>query len=140
MAKKLGANVALRADSPNVLEEILKHGPITHSIECSGAEPSINLAIRATDNGGKVLLIGRSAKPTQNVPLFDAADKEIDLIGSFRYRNTYPKALALIAAGKVDVKPLITHYFPLDKVSEAFEQCETGRDGAIKVVIQVNKP
>jgi L-iditol 2-dehydrogenase len=121
--------------SPFSLSALTRLSP---RISSSGAEPSIDLAIRGTDAGGKVLLIGRSAKSHVNIPLFDAADREIDLMGSFRYRNTYPKALALVASGQVNVKPLVTHYYPLSKVLDAFEHGESGRDGAIKVVIQVD--
>jgi L-iditol 2-dehydrogenase len=84
--------------------------------------------------------IGRSAKPFLSIPLFEAADNEIDIIGSFRYHDTYPKALALVASGRVNVKPLVTHHFPLEKATEAFEVAESGRDGAIKVAIDVTKP
>jgi L-iditol 2-dehydrogenase len=60
-------------------------------MECSGSEPALTLAIRATTGGGTIASIGRSGKPTQDLPLFEAMDKEIDIIGSFRYRNTYAK-------------------------------------------------
>jgi hypothetical protein len=45
---------------------------------------------------GKVLSIGRSSAPMQTIPLFEAADKEIDLMGSFRYHDTYPQVLLVI--------------------------------------------
>jgi L-iditol 2-dehydrogenase len=140
LAQKLGADYVLKANDANVLEEIKKHGPITQSFECSGAESAITLAIRATSRGGKLVSIGRSAKPYLSIPLFEAADNEIDIIGSFRYHDTYPKALALVASGRVNVKPLVTHHFPLEKTAEAFQVAESGRDGAIKVAIDVTKP
>jgi L-iditol 2-dehydrogenase len=41
----------------------------------------------------------------------------------------------MLASGKIDVKPLISHRYSLDKVIEAFDTARTGRDGAIKVII-----
>jgi L-iditol 2-dehydrogenase len=139
LAKKIGATQTFRADHSTVLDELRKFDPITHSIECSGAEASIDLAIRATSAGGKAILVGRSAQSHVRVPIFDAADKEIDLVGSFRYKNTYPKALQLVASGRIDVKPLITHHFKLEQVIEAFEMGLIGRDGAVKIMIHVNE-
>ena len=46
------------------------------------------------------------------------------------------KTLALIAEGKIDTTPLITHTYPLDRIEEAYELFEQRRDGVIKVAIQ----
>jgi L-iditol 2-dehydrogenase len=133
-AKSLGADITVKADSPNIVEEVRKH-QITQSIECSGAEPAIALAIRATSRGGKMISIGRSAKTFLSVPLFDAADNEVDIIGAFRYHGNYPTALALIASGRVNVKPLISHHFKMEETAEAFDTAEHGKGNAIKVII-----
>jgi len=113
-------------------------GDITQTFECSGAQSALILAIRATAQGGKVVSIGRSASPLQNIPLFEAADKEIDLIGSFRYSDTYPQALELVASGQIKVSSLVTHRYPLLDSQKAFEQAEKGADGAIKIAIVVS--
>jgi L-iditol 2-dehydrogenase len=133
-AKSLGADYTFKADAPNILEEIRKLN-ITQSIECSGAEPALALAIRSTSRGGKMISIGRSAKSFLSIPLFDAADNEVDIIGAFRYHGNYPTALALIASGRVNVKPLISHHFKMEESAEAFDTAEKGKGNAIKVII-----
>ena len=52
---------------------------------------------------------------------------------------SYPKALALVASGAVNVKPLITHHFKLEQSLEAFETSRTGAGGAIKVMIHCDE-
>ncbi|XP_072037811.1 sorbitol dehydrogenase-like [Amphiura filiformis] len=143
MAKKLGANHCIKVDSrdPQVMakkiEEAFGEQPDI-TIECSGAEPSVQTGIYATASGGCIVLVGLGA-PTATIPIVNAAVREVDIRGIFRYANCYPTALAMIASGKVDPKPLITHHFPLAKSIDAFEVSKTGAGGAIKVMIHCNE-
>ena len=47
--------------------------------------------------------------------------------------DSYPTALELVASGRVDVKPLITHTYKLEEMLQAFERAKTGEGGTIKV-------
>jgi len=139
VARKIGATSTFNAADPDLLQKLQPHGPITQTIECSGSEFALVTAIKATGPGGTIVSVGRSGKPTQNIPLFEAMDKEIDIVGSFRYRNSYAKALELVASGRVSVKELVTHRFSLDQIQEAFETAESGKGGAIKCCITYEK-
>ena len=55
------------------------------------------------------------------------------------YVCRYPTALAMIASGRVNAKPLVTHHFPLEDAINAFETARTGAGGAIKVIIDCFK-
>jgi len=46
------------------------------------------------------------------------------------------ETLRLIAEGKLDTEPLITHTYPLSKIDEAYELFENKRDGVIKVAVE----
>jgi L-iditol 2-dehydrogenase len=139
VATQLGATGTINASSDVISELVTKgYGPIDVTIDCSGAEPAIKTAIRATKSGGTVVLVGLGP-PEIKLPIVDAAVREVDIRGIFRYANCYPKALALIASGKVDVKPLITHHFELKDAVQAFTTAKDMLGGAIKVVLQVGK-
>ena len=56
-------------------------------------------------------------KVTIDVPLLQG--RELTLTGTFRYANTYPLALRLIATGQVKVDEVITHRFAIDKTQQA---------------------
>jgi len=108
------------------------------TIECSGAEPSIQTGIYATKSGGVLVLVGLGPAEVK-LPIVNAAVREVDIRGIFRYANTYPAALAMIASGKINAKPLVTHHFTIEETLKAFETSRTGADGAIKVIIDCHK-
>jgi len=139
-AKDLGADYTLMITPGATPQDLAKSvaetlgGAPDITIECSGAESSLKLAILATKSGGVVVLVGLGA-PEVKIPIVNAATREVDIRGVFRYANCYPAALALVASGKVNVKKLITHNFKLEETLQAFETSRTGAGGAIKVMI-----
>lgn len=60
---------------------------------------------------------------------------EIDLKFQYRYHDVYPKAISLVAAGIIDLKPLVSHRFKLEEAVEAFRVASTPGAKAIKVQI-----
>jgi L-iditol 2-dehydrogenase len=56
-------------------------------------------------------------------------------MGIFRYVNCFPPALALLAAGKVDTKSLITHRFPLERAEDAMKASLDRGSGVIKAMV-----
>lgn len=59
--------------------------------------------------------------------------REINIQFQFRYRETYPKAIALVSEGLIDLKPLVTHRFTLEQGKGAFEAASTPSTKAVKV-------
>ncbi|KRT82776.1 hypothetical protein AMK59_4469, partial [Oryctes borbonicus] len=120
LAKEMGADHTLLVDKNVSDEEIIKQvveklgGQPTISMDCSGAEQSVRIAIQATKSGGCALLIGMGLSE-MTVPLANALIREVDIRGVFRYCNDYPTSLDLIATGKINVKPLITHHYTLEQ-------------------------
>lgn len=142
-AKRLAKAVEMGADSSFLVKpgDVQEHAaevvkllgsPPDVSVECSGQASSTALAIYATKDGGVVQLVGMGSGDV-TVPLTTAICKEIDIRTSLRYSNSYPLALSLIAEGKVNPNPLITHRFELEDAIEAFEVVKRGE--GIKVMI-----
>lgn len=102
-------------------------------LECSGAEPSLHLAIQSAGMGGQIVCVGCQAD-TVSVPLNCAVMQEVDIKGVFRYRNCYPLALSLVESGKINLRPLITHRFKLEESVKAFETCLKGE--GVKILIK----
>ena len=93
-AKQLGISKTILIDSKaeviglgqHVIQQLGNESPHV-TLECSGAEMSINLAIHVTRDGGDVVLIGVSNKSV-NVNLSSAACRQVNLLGVKRYLNT----------------------------------------------------
>ncbi|KAI5658806.1 hypothetical protein M9H77_27599 [Catharanthus roseus] len=144
VAKKLGANVVVKV-SNNVqdvgaeVNRIQKAAgfEIDVSLDCAGFTKTMTTALSATRNGGKVCLVGMG-HCDMTLPLTPAASREVDILGIFRYKNTWPLCIEFIRSGKIDVKPLITHRygFSQKEVEEAFETSARGGK-AIKVMFNL---
>ncbi|KAJ3550409.1 hypothetical protein NMY22_g502 [Coprinellus aureogranulatus] len=126
-----------QADAGNILEHFgLKGTGFDLVYECTGAEPCIQMSVFAASTGGKVMLIGMGSQ-NPCIPISSAACREVDILGSFRYCNTYPEALDLLASGKLDVDCLVTHRYPLKDAKKAFEVMGRGVDDKGIMVMKV---
>ncbi|KAK9814757.1 hypothetical protein WJX72_011022 [[Myrmecia] bisecta] len=126
LATSLGASVAIcqsRGASPadvaaQIRAALPPRGPDV-VIDCVGFDSTVQTALEACNPGGKVVLLGLGQDGMHQAPLALSTTREIDLIGSFRYNNTYPICLHLMKSRRVDVLPLITHRFSFDEDSLA---------------------
>lgn len=140
-AKELGADfvVQVTTEAPEVIaqkvEELLGIMPEI-TIECTGAESCIQAGIYATRSGGTLILVGLGPAMV-NVPIVNAAVREVDIRGIFRYCNTWPMAISMLSSKRVNVAPLVTHRFPLEKAAEAFETTKKGM--GVKVMLKCDK-
>ena len=105
-------------------------------LEASGsprAYPGIFDVVRP---GGCLVVIGMPVEPVA-VDLVAAAAKEVRIETVFRYANVYDRAIAMIASGKVDLKPLISHTYGFEDSIAAFERAAEGRPADVKLQIKL---
>ncbi|KAL6644418.1 hypothetical protein ACP70R_016026 [Stipagrostis hirtigluma subsp. patula] len=145
VARSLGADAAVKVSTKDedLAEEVervqaaMGGGGVDVSLDCAGFSKTMATALEATRPGGRVCLVGMGHNE-MTVPLTSAAIREVDVVGIFRYKDTWPLCIEFLRSGKVDVKPLITHRFGFSQreVEEAFEVSARGRD-AIKVMFNL---
>ena len=102
--------------------------------ECTGIENCVNVGIHSAAPGAKVVLVGMGS-PVQSINIGAAALREIDLVGLWRYANTFTTAIDLIASGKLDVKSMVSHTFDLSNAKEALELVVAKPPELIKCII-----
>ncbi len=124
-AHKLGASSWTKGEEVDV------------AFECAGENEAVEDALMAVKHGGRVVLVGI---PKDDRTLFTASTarrKGLTLLLVRRMKFTYPRAIKLVESHKVDVRSLITHNFPLEKIGEAFATAQR-REG-LKVIIHISE-
>ncbi len=87
--------------------------------------------------GGCAVLIGMPVAPVPlDVVALQAKEGRIESV--FRYANIFPRALALIASGAIDVKPFISRTFPFSEGVRAFEEAASGQPSDVKIQIEMD--
>lgn len=106
--------------------------PIDAFIDASGAAPAVQAGIRAVRPAGTAVLVGLG-NSEMALPVEDIQNREINVTGIFRYTETWPVAIQLVASGQVDLDSLVTGRFGLDEVEQALES-DTDPDSLKSVV------
>lgn len=121
VAKRMGATTAINvARDGGTLEPWYRDkGSFDVSFECSAAEAALRTAIAATRPQGTIVQLGVTGDLP--IPINVVVGKEITLAGSHRFHAEYHEAVRLIDSGAIDVTPVITGTYPLERAVEAFE-------------------
>lgn len=104
-------------------------------IECSGSPSALDDGLNCVLPAGRAVMVGMSAETQIRVPMSLVQSREITLTGTFRYANTYPAAIALVAAGAIDLDRLVTGHYRLDQVAEALTAGSRDRSAVKPVVV-----
>ena len=139
-AKELGAAYTLKADECDVIAEIdrITEGKgVDVVLETAGSPVTIAQTPFIVKRGGTICLVGIAAVEEINYNFGQIMDKEATIKSVFRYRNIYPKAIAAVASGAIDVKGIVTHEYDLDHIQEAYEEAVNNKTDLVKAVIKV---
>jgi L-iditol 2-dehydrogenase len=115
LARDLGATEVVDARTVRVTD--LPRPPEV-LLECSGHPAATADAIRALDRAGRAVLVGMGGDELP-LPLSVVQERELELTGTFRYAGTWPTAIALVAAGRIDLDRLVTGTYRLDQAEDA---------------------
>ncbi|WP_105382791.1 L-idonate 5-dehydrogenase [Neorhizobium alkalisoli] len=131
-ASAMGASSAINAVK-NTAELALyekDRGQFDVAFECSAAAPAIRSAIATVRPRGLIVQVGVTGDTA--VPLNALVGKELRWIGSQRFDREFSVAVDLISSRRIDVRPIISHTFPISEALAAFEQAGD-RSAACKV-------
>lgn len=139
-AKYLGADHVVDVRSASVVDAVNKVTDgkgVSLGIDCSGVETALRDLARTVSPGGRIVMVGMGPQPVE-IDLVEIMVKEIDVMGVFRYAHAYPKAIDLVASGKIDVAPLVTDRFRFEESVEAFEFAKKPNPNTCKIMISLD--
>jgi L-iditol 2-dehydrogenase len=140
-ALELGATGVINSKNVDLFKEIdrLTNGKgVDLVIETAGTEITTRQAIQITKKGATIVLVGYSKSGELTLPISLALDKELTFKTVFRYRHIYPMAIEAVAAGKVNLKGIITDIFDLDDIQNAMDKSVNDKINIVKAVVKIS--
>ncbi|KAJ2978952.1 hypothetical protein NUW58_g7334 [Xylaria curta] len=144
-AKRLATDILSISKPPPASQKEDEDDGVDIAFECTGKETCMQTCLYATRPGGKVIMVGMGT-PIQTVPLSVAHLKEIDILGIFRYANTYDTGIRLLSplsnGTSRSILPsldnMVTHRFKgLAAARDAFELASRTVDDDGNLVLKV---
>ena len=138
-----GADVVLEvAGGDNTCRDFVarhsNHGGADVVLEVAGADNTFQLAWQCARPNAVVTVVALYDRP-QVLPLPDMYGKNLTFKTGGVDGCDCAEILNLIATGRLDTTPLITHRYPLSRIEEAYRLFESKRDGVIKVAVEVRE-
>jgi L-iditol 2-dehydrogenase len=106
--------------------------------ECAGEQDALDQAIELLKPGGELLVIGIPEVDRVSFNINLLRRNELRILNVRRQNECVEHAIRLIADGRVNVRPLVTHHFHLEETARAFELVSGRSDGVVKAVIRIS--
>lgn len=142
VARQLGADITLNFREVDVVDEILKltgGRGVDGAIEALGLQSTFESALRVLKPGGTLSSLGVYSTDLK-IPLgaFHAGLGENKIVTSLcpGGKERMRRLLNVVASGRIDLTPLVTHQYKLDDIEAAYELFANQRDGVLKVAIK----
>lgn len=136
LAEKFGC-IPMKS-GPEAVKRILEetHGRgVEVSFEAVGIPATFNQALAVTKKGGRAIIFGIFEEEFGTKALVDAMVKEIEVVGTSSYCWDFERGIELVSCGRIDLKSLITHHFPLGDVQRAMDLKKNTGEQPLKIIL-----
>ena len=107
-------------------------------LECSGVSTVVSAGIAALKPLGRAVLVGMGPSSSASLPVQAIQNRELSVTGTFRYAHTYPPAIALVAAGRIDLDALVGARVGLAEAERALTMSSVD-PSVLKTVVDVRQ-
>ena len=139
-ALELGADGVINGRDEDAVEAVRKltgGAGCDLVIETAGTEITTRQTIHMAKKGAVIVLVGYSKTGEITLPMSLALDKELAFKTVFRYRHIYPMAIDAVAAGKVNLKGIVTDIFDFDDIQNAMDRSVADKASIVKAVVRI---
>jgi threonine dehydrogenase-like Zn-dependent dehydrogenase len=103
--------------------------------EAAGTPETMAVTTKLVRKGGTIVLIGYTGRESDPFDLTGVTLGELNVLGSLAFCRDFPVTLKLMEEGKLKVRPVLTHFFPLEKAEEGIRLMQKKQEGVLKVVV-----
>jgi (R,R)-butanediol dehydrogenase / meso-butanediol dehydrogenase / diacetyl reductase len=135
-AERLGFTVidGSKSDVVERVRQLTDNAMADVTFDAAGVPATASQVIPLTGIKGRIVMVAIHKKPAE-VAFRDLAYRELRILGTRIYATgNFETAIDLVASGKVDLKPLITHVLPMREALRAFDIAQNDKE-ACKVLI-----
>jgi 2-desacetyl-2-hydroxyethyl bacteriochlorophyllide A dehydrogenase len=132
LARALGADAVVNVEQEPV------EGELDVVVETAGAVAAVELSTRLVREGGRVVLLGIAGRgheltfPADRIPL-----RDLSILGSVGYTTAaWAHMVELLRNRLVDLDPIVTHTFPLERFEDAFALMDERRGVVARIVLE----
>ena len=138
LARQLGAadliDAGAEAEPAKKIRKITGRGADV-AMECIGNPTTLKVAYECIKPGGRLVVVGYPSGPT-DLHLARLMFREQQIIGSLGCRNVdFPHVIEMVRMGRIQVKPIVSGRFPLEKINEGLDQMRGGK--TLRTVITI---
>ena len=105
--------------------------------ECAGEQDALDQSVQLLKPGGTLLIVGIPEVERVSFEISVLRRNELRLLNVRRQNECVERAIELVASGRADVDPLLTHHFPMEETSRAFDLVTAKSDGVVKALIHI---
>lgn len=137
LAMSLGAaDVADPGSASETLDELTQGRGPDLVVEAVGKESTLSQAVELVSIGGEIVVFGTITSGSEGLPYYHLYHKELTLHNPrAALRGNYADGIALAAAGKLQLEPIVTHTLSLEEAPKAFELVNDA--SSLKVLMRV---
>ena len=137
-ARSFGATETINAAREDAVARILAQtgGGADLVCEAAGVPSTIEAATACARRFGRVILYGLPGE-TEVIPypVKDIILKQLAVHGACNNPDVWAPLLNMVSAGRINLKDMVTHSYPLDGINDAFAAMEDRGQGVLKAVV-----